>query len=242
MGLHRRGRSPTRPPARSTLAPGDTATCTITNTDQPAKLTLAKVVDPAASGSGKVPADWTLTATPVGDHRAGPGVGQRRSDDAGGVNAVTVFSGSYDLSESGPAGFTPGTWVCQGGVVTGARVVVPPGGAVQCTITNTAVTPTLTLVKVVDNGTTGATTPATAWTPLGGRPDADQRPTGAAAVTAAPVQVGHLHAQPSRARPATRPRPGCARAAPPRRRRSVTLSRGPVGDVHDHEHRRRARS
>ena len=38
-----------------TLAAGDAATCTITNTDQPATLTLAKVVDPAASGSGKVP-------------------------------------------------------------------------------------------------------------------------------------------------------------------------------------------
>ena len=44
---------------------------------------------------------------------------------------MTVFSGSYDLAETGPTGFTPGTWVCQGGVVTGARVVVPPGGAVR---------------------------------------------------------------------------------------------------------------
>ena len=49
-----------------TLSVGDAATCTITNTDQPATLTLVKVVDPVASGSGHVPADWTLTATPVG--------------------------------------------------------------------------------------------------------------------------------------------------------------------------------
>ena len=66
--------------------------------------------------------------------------------------------------------------ICQGGVVTGAKVVVPPGGVVACTITNTAVSPLLTLVKVVDNGLTGATTPATEWvlsaagpTPVSGR-------------------------------------------------------------------------
>ena len=60
-----------------TLALGNAATCTITNTDQPATLTLVKVVDPVASGSGRVPADWTLTATPVGHHRSGPGLGER---------------------------------------------------------------------------------------------------------------------------------------------------------------------
>ena len=173
-----------------TLAAGDVATCTITNTDQPASLTLTKVVDSAASGSGRVPADWTLTATPVAITGQGPVSGNGDPSTPGGVNAVSVFSGSYDLSESGPAGFTPGTWICQGGVVTGARVVVPPGGVVACTITNTAVSPLLTLVKVVDNGLTGATTPATEWvlsaagpTPVSGR-------VGEAAVTAAPVQVG----------------------------------------------------
>ena len=173
-----------------TLAAGNAATCTITNTDQPARLTLRKVVDAAASGSGRVPADWTLTATPVAIAGQGPVSGNGDPTTAGGVNAVTVFSGSYDLTESGPTGFTPGTWVCQGGVLTAARVVVPPGGAVECTITNTAVTPTLTLVKVVDNGTTGATTPATAWMLTADGPTPISGSTGSAAVTAAPVRVG----------------------------------------------------
>ena len=173
-----------------TLAPGNDATCTITNTDQPAKLTLAKVVDPAASGSGKTPADWQLTATPVSITGQGPVAGNGDPTSAGGVNAVTVFSGSYDLSESGPAGFAPGSWTCQGAVVTDARVAVPPGGAVQCTITNTAVTPRLTLVKVVDNGSSGATTPDTAWTLTATGPTPISGTTGTATVTAAPVHVG----------------------------------------------------
>ena len=173
-----------------TLAAGDAATCTITNTDQPATLTLAKVVDGSASGSGKVPADWTLTATPVAITGQGPVTGNGDPTSPGGVNAVPVFSGAYDLSETGPAGFTSGTWLCEGGVVTGARVEIAPGGVVRCTITNTAVSPTLTLVKVVDSGTTGATTPATAWTLSATGPTPVSGATGSPRVTAAPVQVG----------------------------------------------------
>ena len=72
------------------------ATCTINNDDQPAHLTLTKVVDPAASGSGKVPADWTLTATPAPPIPGqDPVSGNGDPATAGGVNAVEVFSGSY---------------------------------------------------------------------------------------------------------------------------------------------------
>ena len=92
-----------------TLAAGDVATSAITNTDQPASLTLTKVVDSAASGSGRVPADWTLTATPVAITGQGPVSGNGDPSTPGGGNTVSVFSGSYDLSESGPAGFTRGT-------------------------------------------------------------------------------------------------------------------------------------
>ncbi|MCO5953558.1 VWA domain-containing protein [Microbacterium yannicii] len=141
------------------LTPGAAATCTINNNDQPAQLTLVKVVDPAESGSGRLPADWTLTASgPT------PASGNGDPTSPGGVNARVVSAGTYMLSETGPAGFTPGTWSCTGGALTGASVVVPNGGSVTCTITNTAVAPQLTLVKVVDNGSTGATTPPTAWT------------------------------------------------------------------------------
>ena len=54
----------------------------------------------------------------------GPVTGNGDPTSSGGVNAVPVFSGAYDLSESGPPGFTSGTWVCEGGVVTGVQVVI----------------------------------------------------------------------------------------------------------------------
>ena len=46
------------------LPVGTSATCTINNNDQPARLTLTKVVDAASVRLRQVPADWTLTATP----------------------------------------------------------------------------------------------------------------------------------------------------------------------------------
>ncbi|MBP1079174.1 hypothetical protein JOD63_003142 [Microbacterium terrae] len=141
------------------LAPGGAATCTIDNDDQPAQLTLVKIVEPAASGSGRVAADWTLTAT-------GPTTTSGNGDPAspGGVADAVVNAGTYALSETGPAGFTAGGWGCTGATLTGSSVVIPTGGDVTCTITNTAVAPTLTLVKSVDNGDTGGSTPPTAWT------------------------------------------------------------------------------
>src|SRR4029079_5946337 len=99
--------------ASITLAAGDQATCTIHNDDQPAKLTLRKIVDAAESGSGKVPADWTLTARPATIPGQGVVSGNADPTSAGGVNQVTVFSGTYQLDETGPPGFEGGTWVCQ---------------------------------------------------------------------------------------------------------------------------------
>ena len=106
---------------------------------------MAKVVDADDSGTGKVPADWTVTATPVGLQGQQPVSGNGDPTSPGGVNAVTVLAGSYDLTESGPTGFTPGSWICEGGIVVGSRVRLPVHGTVVCTITNQAVAPTLTL-------------------------------------------------------------------------------------------------
>ena len=175
-----------------TLAANELGDCTFTNDDQPAKLTLEKIVDPAASGSGKVPGDWTLTATPVSITGQGPVSGTGDPTKPGGVNQVSVFAGSYALSESVVAGFTAGDWSCTGGTYTPATksVAVPSGGTVVCTITNTAVAPKLTLVKKVDNGTTGATTQPTAWTLTGTGPTTITGVTGSSAVTAAAAKVG----------------------------------------------------
>ena len=84
----------------------------------------------------------------------------------------------------GPAGYTPSAWSCVGGTSGTDTVTLAPGDAATCTITNTAIAPTLTLVKVVDNGTTGATTPATAWTLSATGPVSISGATGSAAVTA----------------------------------------------------------
>jgi hypothetical protein len=172
-----------------TLAVGADARCTITNSDQPARLTLVKVVDGEAAGTGRVPADWTLTATPDGIEGQEPVSGNGDPNTAGGVDALEVFSGTYALSESGPTGFDSGDWVCQGGVVDGDEVTIPSGGAVVCTITNTAVVPRLTLVKdlVLEHGG-GAS--ATDWTLSADGPTPISGATDSAAVTSAPVRVG----------------------------------------------------
>ena len=149
------------------------------------------MVDAAGSGSSKVPADWTVTATPVAITGQATVSGNGDPTSPGGVNAVSVLAGRYDLSESGPPGFTAGTWSCQGGVVSGAaRVIVPVQGTVVCQITNQAVAPTLTLVKVVDNGATSATAVPTDWTLSASGPTPISGATGSAAVTNAAVQVG----------------------------------------------------
>ena len=173
-----------------TLAEGQNATCEITNTAQPAHLTLQKIVDANESGSGKKPADWTLTADPNDIPGQQPVTGNGDPTSAGGVNAVQVLPGGYTLSESGPAGFDAGNWECQGGVLDGTSVQVPLGGNVICQITNKAISPQLTLVKVVDNGDTGVTTPPTAWTLVADGPTPISGRTGSASVTAAPVKVG----------------------------------------------------
>ena len=103
---------------------------------------------------------------------------------------MTVKAGDYDLSESGPTGFTPGTWACQGGVVNQTTVTVPVHGNVICQITNRVIDPRLTLVKVVDNGTTPATAVPTDWTLSAAGPTPISGATGSATVTNALVAVG----------------------------------------------------
>ncbi|GAA3617795.1 hypothetical protein GCM10022236_20030 [Microlunatus ginsengisoli] len=159
------------------------AICTIDNDDQPGTLTLVKNVNNGTSGATAAPADWTLTADgPV--TVTGPG-------NSGAVTGQTVPAGSFQLSESGgPAGYTAGTWSCTGGALTGTSVAVPNGGTVRCEITNTAVAPTLTLVKTVDPAGSGSTDPATAWTLSAIGAASISGPTGSDTVTGATVPVG----------------------------------------------------
>jgi uncharacterized repeat protein (TIGR01451 family) len=108
------------------VPPLETGSCTITNEDLPAHLTLVKVV----KGEGAAaPTEWTLSAdgpTPIS--------GATGSDA---VTGAPVDAGTYELSEVGPHGYKASDWVCEGGTQEGASITVPLGGAATCTITNT---------------------------------------------------------------------------------------------------------
>lgn len=109
----------------TTVALGETKTCTLTNDDIAPSLKLVKVV----VGQGD-PKDWTLTATgPTGFSGNGPEV----------LNGASFDAGSYDLSESGPAGYLASAWSCVGGTQNGAQITVGLDQDAVCTITNTKI-------------------------------------------------------------------------------------------------------
>ena len=127
-----------------TVVAGQTKTCTITNDDQAAHLTLTKNVSNTHGGTA-VAADWTLTAGPSGVSGAGGADGD-------------VSAGTYTLSESaGPSGYTAGSWSCTGGTFTAPdQIAVANGESASCEITNSDVSPQLIVIKHVinDNGGT----------------------------------------------------------------------------------------
>ncbi|HXF97673.1 MAG TPA: hypothetical protein VNJ46_03555 [Gaiellaceae bacterium] len=136
-----------------TIALGQHKTCTITNDDRPPKLTLVKVVVNDNGGTA-APSAWTLRASgPTGFSGAGPSVSSGAGFDAG----------SYDLSESGPAGYEASDWECSDGQADADTVNVGLGEEITCTITNDDRAPKLTLVKVVVNDNGGTAQPS-AWT------------------------------------------------------------------------------
>ena len=101
--------------------------------EQTGTLTLLKDVVNAFGGSA-VDADWTLFAD-------GPdSVSGMEGDPA--VTSATVAVGTYDLSESGLAGYTASAWVCVGGTQDDDdTVTIAEGEDVTCTITNTEEAP-----------------------------------------------------------------------------------------------------
>ena len=119
--------------------------CTIINDDQPATLTLTKIVV-NDNGGAATPGSWTLTAN------AQPFVS--------GVSQ-TVNAGSYTLAESGgPGGYAASAWSCAGGSLAGSTLTLLPGQAASCSITNDDQQATLTVIKRVINDNGGARQPA----------------------------------------------------------------------------------
>jgi len=136
------------------LAPGESASCTITNDDaagSTATLTLQKEVDNEGGGD-KDKFDWTLTAS-------GPVV-RSGVDGSAAVTDSIVPIGVYTLSENGPGGYQASDWSCDGGSLNGAQLTLDADDVVICTITNTfdGAQAKLTLIKNVinnDGGTAG---------------------------------------------------------------------------------------
>jgi large repetitive protein len=125
------------------LSLGQSSTCTINNNDISPVLTLVKTVTNDNGGTAAVIA-FTLTAT-----------GPTTITGASGAVAVTsaaVNSGTYVLSETGPAGYAAGAWSCTAGTLTGSSLVLAVGQTAICTINNNDIAPTLTLRKTTTGG------------------------------------------------------------------------------------------
>jgi hypothetical protein len=138
------------------LANGGTATCTITNNDDQAGLTLIKNVINDNGGTAAA-SDWTLTAN--------GGAAGVLSGAGGAVSDASFNAGTYTLSESGgPAGYTASAWVCTGaGVQVNNQITLGLGQGATCTITNDDNLTSLTLVKTVVNNNGGSAS-ASDWT------------------------------------------------------------------------------
>jgi hypothetical protein len=117
-----------------TLAAGDDATCTITNTDIAPSLRLLKIVANNNSGTALNTA-WTLIAT-------GATSSPTNLASTTPVNSDSTFKAdTYTLSESGgPSGYNSNYYSCVkngGAAVSGNTITLAPGDNATCTITNT---------------------------------------------------------------------------------------------------------
>ena len=210
-----------------TLNGSELAVCVFINDDQPGQLTLVKEVDNGTTGATATATDWTLSAsgpTPI-------------SGTSGSVTVTNaeVNAGTYTLAESGgPSGYQPSSWSCTGATASGATVAVPSGGDVTCTITTRRSAPRLTLVKQVENGTTGGTADADRLDVVRDGAHDDQRPVRHAAVTNARSLSARTPWRSPGGRRATRRRPG--HASVPTWWRFDPAHHRPAGDMHHRQY------
>jgi hypothetical protein len=132
---------------------GETVTCTFVNDDDAPSLRLAKTVVNDNGGTA-VASDWILYADALSV-----------TGSVGGTE-VTDQAGTYDLSESSVADYTNTSITCDddpGTEVT--SVTIDLGETITCTFVNDDDAPSLTLIKVVVNGSNpGGTAVAADWT------------------------------------------------------------------------------
>jgi uncharacterized repeat protein (TIGR01451 family) len=117
---------------------GGTATCTVTNNDQPATLHVKKIVV-NDNGGTKQASDFSFQVNG----------GSAQGFEADGQNDLTVNAGTYDVTEPAVAGYATTYDGC-------ANIVLPIGGSATCTITNDDSPAKLIVIKHVvnDNGGT----------------------------------------------------------------------------------------
>jgi cysteine-rich repeat protein len=136
-----------------TLAVGDPVkTCTITNNDQQASLTVNKIVT-NDSGGDLDSGDFTLQVdgSPVTNGQA-----------------VSFDSGPHTVSELSQPGYTPGTWT--GDCAPDGSITLSPGQVASCTITNDDQQATITVTKVVVTNDGGTAVVGDFSLTLGGNP------------------------------------------------------------------------
>ena len=116
-----------------TLAAGDDKTCTITNNDKPAKLIVIKHVINDNGGTATA-ANFTLDSGGANDTPDNfPGAESPGTE-------VTLDAGSYNVSETGPAGYAASySAYCSGTIANGQTKT--------CTVTNNDIAPTLRVIK-----------------------------------------------------------------------------------------------
>jgi Prealbumin-like fold domain len=121
------------------LPAGGSKTCTITNNDQPATLTVIKhVVND--NGGNKTASDFTMTVT-----GGSPNPASFSGSEAG--TSVTINAGTFSVTEGNVSGYTQTSAV-------GCSGTIANGGSATCTITNDDNAATLIVKKIVinDNG------------------------------------------------------------------------------------------
>lgn len=129
-----------------TVASNAAVTCTITNNDKPATLTLVKTVNNSWNGTATA-GSFTLTAD-----------GPTKVQGVSGSDTVTdqkVSAGMYTLSESAVDGYELDTdWSCNGADVSNRKVKLTNGASVTCTIVNKDKAGSLAWSKVGPDGKT----------------------------------------------------------------------------------------
>jgi FtsP/CotA-like multicopper oxidase with cupredoxin domain len=145
-----------------TVTNGATVTCYVVNDDQPAAVTLHKVVtnDNGGTATGS---EFTLTLTPKAGgtaviNGADPAPTTTTTTLGAGISA-NISAGTYVLGETTTlTGYTGSSWTCTGGTLAGNELTVTNGATVTCYVVNDDQPATVTLHKVLPNDNGGTMT------------------------------------------------------------------------------------